>query len=213
MSGIIIVGAGGFGLEVAAYARDAGFKVRGFLDDFKQPGTMHGGDPVLGSTDAAIEKDALYLVALGNPAARRKLAGKLAGKDARFATLVHPLAYAAPSAQIGTGSVLAPFSFAGPEATIGDHVLLNIYASVAHESSVGAYGVLAPYSGTHAGARLDEEVFLGTHAVVTNGVQIGARAKLAAAAVAYDTVPEGAFALGNPARVRVEGRFFIPTAL
>lgn len=208
MTSLIIVGAGGFGLEAAAYALDitqsnrTSFELKGFLDDTKPTGTLHHGLPVLGGTSGPIDREALYVIALGAPEHRRALHTKLAAQGAVFTTLVHPSAYVASTARIEDGAILAPFSFAGPQSRIGAQAVLNIYASVAHESQVGDYTILSPYAGTHANADLGEGVFLGAHATVTKDVRVGARAKLAAGAVAYNDIPEGANALGNPARFR-----------
>lgn len=210
MSSIIIVGAGGFGLEVAAYIEDIeqtgleDFEVKGFLDDTKPVGALHGSYPVLGGTNDDVDAEAQYVIALGDPQARKKLAEKLAAKGATFVTLIHPMAYVAATAQIGNGCIFAPFSFVGPEARIADHAYLNIYASAAHECSIGKYCGLAPYAGTHASSNVGEEVLLASHSVVTHGVKIGAKAKLSAGAVAFNDVPEGALALGNPARHSVQ---------
>ncbi len=208
MTDLIIVGAGGFGLEVAAYAEDikeAGIQdltVKGFLDDTKTAGTLQGGYPILGPTTMPIDTQALYVIAVGNPLSRQALAEKLTRGGAQFTSLFHPTAYIAESAEIGDGCIFAPFSFVGPQARLGNHCLLNIYASAGHECVISDHCALAPYAGTHASSILEESVFLAAHAVVTNGIRIGAGAKLAAGAVAYTDVPPNASALGNPARVR-----------
>lgn len=201
---LIIVGAGGFGLEIAAYIKDCGslFDPKGFLDDIKAVGERHGGLPVLGPTDQDIGREAQVLIAVGLPSARRLLAKKFEKKGATFATLVHPSSYVTSSSQIGEGCILAPFSFVGAEATAGNHVLLNLYASIAHECAVGDYSALAPYAGMHAGSKIGEGVFLAAQSTVTSGVRIGANAKLAAGSVAYSEIPPNAEAFGNPARTR-----------
>lgn len=203
MKNLIIIGAGGFGLEVAAYAHDIGlYDIKGFLDDTKPAGTLHGGLPVLGPTDNAIDAEALYVIAVGAPNNRAKLAGEFTSRGAKFATLLHPASYVADTSTIDEGTILAPFSFAGPECKIGKHCLLNIYASVAHESQIGDYCALAPYAGTHASSVLGETVFMGAHATVTNGIRIGSGATIAAGSVVYNDLPDCAHAMGNPARFK-----------
>jgi sugar O-acyltransferase (sialic acid O-acetyltransferase NeuD family) len=209
MSSLIIVGAGGFGLEVAAYAKDclkAGLlphEPRGFLDDTRAKGSVHAELPVLGNTEGSIDVEAVYLIALGNPESRYKIAAKLTQNGARFATLLHPASYIASTAIIGQGSIAAPFSFIGPQSQTGNHVLVNIYASVAHESSLGHFSTLCPYAGTHASAKIGEGVFFGAHSIVTNNVSIGSWSKLAAGSVVYSDVPVKASVMGNPARFKV----------
>jgi len=208
MNSLIIVGAGGFGLEAASYAEDisrAGkqdFTLKGFLDDTKPAGTKHAGYPVLGPTDLPPENDAVYVIAVGAPEDRRLLAGRLQARGARFATLLHPACHVAATAQISDGSVLAPFSLIGPETRIGMHTLFNVYATAGHESLIGDFCVLSPYASVHGSATLGNGVFLGGQAFVTARVKIGNNAKISAGSIVYNDIPAGAMAMGNPAVFR-----------
>jgi sugar O-acyltransferase (sialic acid O-acetyltransferase NeuD family) len=206
MKRLIIIGAGGFGMEVAAYARDmSGFEIRGFLDDTKPAGQMHAGYRLLGPTTASIDREAFYVVAVGSPEGRRAVVQKFTAAGASFVSIVHPRAYVAPGAVIGEGSVIAPFAFVGPEAHLGKHCVLNVHASAGHESRLGDCCILSPYAIAHGGVELAEGVFLGNGACVTARMKIGANARIAAGAVVYDHVPENMFAHGNPARFRANG--------
>ncbi len=208
MSNIIIIGAGGFGLEVAAYIEDimragkASHTIKGFLDDTRPAGSHHAGHNVLGPTDSAIDPECLYIVAVGTPEGRKTLAEKLASKGARFFSAIHPSSYVATSAKISPGTITAPFTFVGPNAHIGNHCLLNIYASVGHESGVGDYCVLSPYATIHGSAVLEAGVFMGSHACVTKELRVSNGAKIAAGAVVYQEIPAGARVMGNPAAHR-----------
>jgi sugar O-acyltransferase (sialic acid O-acetyltransferase NeuD family) len=208
MTSLILLGAGGFGLELLTYAQDCikagtlSCTIKGFLDDTKPVGTQHGGAPVLGPTDTRLDKEALYMIAIGTPPGRKALANKVWAQGGKLATLIHPRAYAAATAHIGDGSILAPFSFAGPECVIGENVMLNLYASVAHESHVGQHSVLSPYAGTQARAKLADCVFCGAHTAITYGVTVGNGTKIAAGSVVYSDLAAGAEAFGNPARTR-----------
>lgn len=210
---LFIVGAGGFGREVLAYARDAGkdavdgapLTVAGFLDD--RPDALAGFDvttSVVGTVaDARPGPDDRYVIAIGDPRLRWKLAGALEARGARFAAVVHPLAYVAPGARLGVGVVLAPFAFVGPQASLGSHAVLNTYASVGHDAVVGRCAVLSPYAVINGGTRVGEGGFFGTHATLVVGRSLGAWAKLGAGAVALADVPPGALAVGSPAKGRV----------
>lgn len=208
MINLVIVGAGGFGLEVATYAQDitrAGhtvFAVQGFLDDTKPAGFMHGALPILGPTDMDLLPDTFYVIAVGAPQGRLLLHEKLAAKGARWAKIIHPLAYIAPTAKLQDGVVIAPFAFVGPEAIVEEHAAINIHASVGHEATLGACSVLAPYACLHGRTQTETGVFLGGHAIVTAGLKIEAGSVLAAGAVAYTNIPAGVTAIGNPARYR-----------
>lgn len=203
MKPLIIIGAGGFGLEVLAYVKDCGgYEPKGFLDDTKDIGQMHSGLPILGGTDAPVDTEASYLIAIGTPEARKKIGGRFEKDGASFTTLLHPASYVSEDSTIGAGTITAPFSFVGPASQIGKNVLLNIHASVAHESMAGDYSVLAPYAGTHANAKVGKECFLGAQSVITRFITLGDNVKVAAGAIVYTNAPDGTEAIGNPARFR-----------
>lgn len=186
---LIIVGAGGFGLEVASYAEDiirmrgVGFSIAGFLDDAKPRGTVHGAYPVLGNTDGELAPDALYVIALGRPQPRRAMVEKLRGRGAKFATLMHPAAYISSAATIGQGSIIAPFASIGANAVLGAQVVVNTHASVAHDAQVGDCSVLAQHAALDGFAELDANVFIGMHAVIGSRCKIGANSVIAPGAV------------------------------
>lgn len=205
MTNLIIVGAGGFALEVAAYAEDiaaagTALTIKGFLDDTKAPGAFHAGYPILGPTDAALDPDALYIIALGHSKHRTTLTAKLSAKGARWARLIHPLAYVAASATLGAGCIVAPFAFIGPAAQLADQIVVNVHATIGHEARLGACTVLSPYANINGAAQLAEGIFVGSNATIINGIKIGARSKISAGAVVFNDVPPDMLALGNPAR-------------
>jgi sugar O-acyltransferase (sialic acid O-acetyltransferase NeuD family) len=207
MSRLVVACAGGFGREVAAYARDAGFEVAGFLHDLEAyPGSLDGvalGGPVLGTTEAYEPRDGeLLAIGLGDVAPRRALAEELIARGAALATIVHPRAWVAPSATVGAGVVVAPFAFVGPDASVGDLSILNTYASIGHDTVVGRCCVLAPYAVANGRVTLEDEVFLATHATVTPRRRVGGGSAVSAGSVVFRDLPAGSLVSGNPARPR-----------
>jgi sugar O-acyltransferase (sialic acid O-acetyltransferase NeuD family) len=215
---LFIVGAGGFGREVLAYARDIlrassssssapPFTIAGFLDDNPEAlrGRATAGATVLRSIAShVILPDHRFIIAVGEPRTRRALALALqerGASDEAFATLVHPTAYVA--GELAPGCVLAPFSFVGPGARLAAHCALNTYASAGHDATLSPYCVLSPYAVVNGNVALEEGVFLGTQAAVVPGKRVGAWSKLGAGAVAHADLDAGTLALGNPAKGRV----------
>ncbi|MBC7906123.1 MAG: NeuD/PglB/VioB family sugar acetyltransferase [Rhodospirillaceae bacterium] len=205
---LLIVGAGGFGREVAAYAAEAhaagllAFPPTGFLDDGAPD--LHGCPlPVLGTIRDHQPRDGQRLIlAIGDPAARARLAAQLSARGARFATLVHPRAYVAGNAVLGQGCIIAPFASVAPHAVLAEHVLVNTHAAIGHDCRLGEASTLSPHTVLNGWVRLDREVLLGSGAVVTPHAAIGARSRIAAAAVVYGDIGPDMLALGNPARCR-----------
>ena len=191
---LIIIGAGGFGLEIAAYVEDLaqhqpGLRIKGFVDDQRPAGTFHADYPILGATTMPPDQDAYYLLAIGQPERRQALAAAFAARGVHWARFMHPRAQVATSAQIGSGCVIAPFACIGPAANLGDHAVINAHATVAHEAQIGAYSVLAPYVHINGAAQIGEAVSIGSHAVVARGCRVGAGAVITAGMMINIDVP------------------------
>lgn len=206
MNQFVIVGAGGFGREVLQYLKDihGHDPVRGFLDDSAtavEPASL--GQRVLGTvSEYRPQQHDRLVLAVGNPVLRLRLARSLTERGARFASVIHPQAYVASSAELGTGCIIAPFATVGANAILAEHVVLTFYASVAHDAQVGTAAALSPHSVANGGARLGVASFLGTAAIVNPARQVGDFAKVAAGSVVYRDVPARSLAAGNPARAR-----------
>ena len=198
----IIAGAGGLGREVAVYARDAGFAVRGFLDDTDADPAVYGLDiPVLSSIDGYRPQphDAV-VVAVGAPAARAAIAGRLAVRGTHFGLLVHPLAYVAQPLELAPGCIVAPFATIGLNARLGAHCLINTHAGIGHDCRLGQCVVISPHAVVNGFAHLADQVMLGSAAVVTPGRDIGAGVLVSAGSVVHSDVAAGLTMWGNPAR-------------
>src|SRR5262249_10568550 len=88
----------------------------------------------------------------------------------------------------------------GSYAVLAEHVLLVMYAGVAHNVQVGAYSCFSPYAVANGGSIIGEQVFFGSHAIVTPTKRVGSGSKIASGAVVYRNVPDRHLAAGNPAK-------------
>jgi sugar O-acyltransferase (sialic acid O-acetyltransferase NeuD family) len=204
---LVILGAGGAGLEALMVARraHASWRVRGFADDSVAPGTVLDGLPVLGSIADVLAGGAAgglhFHCAIGRNTTRQKLALLFEKAGWTPATLLDPSAVIADSARVGEGSYVGPQAFVGPQAQVGRHVLINVGASVGHHVIVGDFAQICP------GARLSGTVtfgplcFIGSNGVVAPGVRVGEAATIGASSFAAREVPAGATAVGVPAKV------------
>ena len=199
---LVIAGAGGLGREVAAYAGEGGLTVRGFLDDTAADPTAFGLNlPVLGPIDAYDPADGdEVLVAVGAPGARAAIAARLAARGARFAVLVHPLAYVARPSLLEPGCIVAPFATIGLNAHLGPHCLINTHAGIGHDCRLGACTVVSPHGVVNGFAHLGDGVLVGSSAVVTPGRRLGGGARVSAGSVVQADVAAETTVWGNPAR-------------
>jgi sugar O-acyltransferase (sialic acid O-acetyltransferase NeuD family) len=206
---IIIVGASGFGRELAQHVLDvaagqADIRLKGFLDDDPVKQAEIGrvlGVSVIGDTFAYdIQENDRFLISLGDPDLRKLLSERLGTRGGRFSNLIHPTAYVAASATLGAGCIIEPFAYVGSNARLGEHVMLNLYATAGHDTQIGSCSVISPYGIANGGSVIGERVLFGTHAVVTPNRKVGDRSHIAAGAVVYRDVPELTLATGNPAK-------------
>jgi sugar O-acyltransferase (sialic acid O-acetyltransferase NeuD family) len=207
ISRVFIVGAGGFGREVLQWARDAWADrarvIAGFLSAERNHLGGHEDHPGIVASPAEFEPESGdgFLLAIGIPETRRRVAEVLKARGATFLTLAHPTAIIAPTARIGAGSILCPYSIVSDAATIGECVLMNYHSSLGHDASAGDYAVLSPYAALGGHAHVAEDVFLGMHASVGPGRRIGARSKVSANSCALSDAPPESIVYGAPGRV------------
>lgn len=179
MTRVRIIGAGGFGREVLGYLRDlakAGVNVRavGFLDDSAPSPCCEL--PVTPLDRYEPPPGERVVVAIGDPLVRSELAARVRARGCRFFTLIHPLAHVATTATIAEGTILSPFSFVGPSAHIGEHVILNVHSGADHESVIERFAYLAPHAFVGGAARVGEGAVLEMHAGVGSGSTVEAGA-------------------------------------
>lgn len=203
----MIVGAGGFGREVLQWARDAwpedAARVAGFLS--ADSGILEGhaaAPPIVGNPDDFVPRPGDgFLLAIGIPGVRRRVAERLLARGAEFLSLIHPTAVVAATATIGAGSIICPHAVVSDCARLGNFTLVNYHASVAHDAVTGDFAVLSPYAALGGGATVGDDVFLGLHASVGPGVAVGERSKVAANSCALADVPPDSLVHGVPGRI------------
>ncbi len=205
---VIIVGAGGFGREVLQWARDAwpahAHLIAGFLsanaDCFKNYPSHSGLKIFADPEDFKPDPGDALLLAIGIPESRRRVAETLGSQGATFLTLIHPTAIVAPTARIGEGSILCPYSIVSDSACLGRLVVLNYHTSLGHDASAGDYSVLSPYATLGGGAVIAEDFFMGMHSSIGPGKKVGARSKVSANSAALNHAPEDSIVYGVPGR-------------
>jgi sugar O-acyltransferase (sialic acid O-acetyltransferase NeuD family) len=204
---LIIVGAGGFGREVLAWATDialgGGIPVAGFLDD--SPRALDGFDidvPILTTpADYEIGANDRFICAVGDPETRMHMCEALSGRGARFATLVHPSAIVGPRCRLGEGSIVCPRAVITTDVTVGRHVVINVMSSVGHNAQIDDYCTLSVHCDVTGYARLKQGVFMGSHASVLPSVEVGEFARIGAGSVVLHKVKPRATMLGVPAKI------------
>jgi len=196
---LYLAGSGSFAVEVAEWARDAGWNVAGLIEmlDRSRVGSVMGALPVIAPDDPLLE-GARAIVAVGG--SRSEHWSHLDERSWRPATLVHPAAHVSPSATLATGCIVAPGAVVGAETVVGAHTLISRGALVGHHARIGAFVSLLPGANVGGRSEIGDRTVVGMGGVIVNGVEIGADATIAAGAVVLRSIGDGIRVQGVPAR-------------
>lgn len=199
MKKIVIVGAGGFGLEVAWVIEringvKATFELVGFCDDApgKQSGAL-GGYPLLGRLDGVVEKlEATgFFCAIGNNHVRQEVLAQGRRLGLEPVSILDPEAVIAADVEIGKGSYVGIRSVVSVGTTLGEGVLVNHQVCVGHDVKVGDFAQLCPGVCVSGGCEIGEGALLGTLAGTIPLKRVGAWATVGAGVMALRDVAEG----------------------
>lgn len=210
---IVVVGAGGFGREVLDVIQAINlasvtppWKVVGVVDDSPSAANLERlyarGHRYLGASmeiQRAKPSDR-YVVGIGAPQARARIASEFNAAGWSAAALVHPAANVGSQVAIGEGSVICGGAQISTNTRLGQHVHLNPGAIVGHDSDLDDFVSVNPGAIVSGDVRLRTGSLVGAGAVVLQGLTIGESARIGASAcVTRDVIP-GATVKGVPAR-------------
>ncbi len=210
MQNIIIVGASGFGREVAWLIERINIKtekwnILGYLDDNEliQNNTING-YKVLGRVCAVTEyPDAQFVCAVGAANTRRAIVDKILdiNPKAMFATLVDPSVEMSDYVSIGEGSIICAHTILTVNITIGKHVIINLDCTIGHDVVIDDYVTLYPSVNVSGGTRIGNSSELGTGMQIIQGKSIGSEVIAGAGAVVINDIIGSCTVVGVPGKI------------
>ena len=208
MKDLYIVGAGGFGREVAWLVECINqhkqeWEIRGFLDDNIQlHGREEGGYPILGGTEYLDDlKESVWVVcAVGAAVTRKKIVSELKKKrNIKFATLVAPDVMCSERVVIGEGSIICSGTIITVDIQIGEHVIVNLDCTIGHDARIQDFVTIYPSVNVSGCVVVEEGAELGTGTQIIQGKRIGEETIVGAGAVVVKDLPAKCTAVGSPA--------------
>ncbi|MBR3158387.1 MAG: acetyltransferase [Atopobiaceae bacterium] len=209
MKSLYIIGAGGFGREVAwlverINAVEPTWLLEGFIDDNPDViGTIVGGYPVIGGVDAFgdLDGEAWTVCAIGSAKVRRKVIEKASEyPNVRFATLIDPSVLMSDRVIIGEGSIVCAGNIVTVDITLGNHCIVNLDCTIGHDAVLGDYVTVYPSVNISGITDIGDCVELGTGMQIIQGKTIGSEAIVGAGAVVVKDIPARCVAVGSPAK-------------
>ncbi len=118
----------------------------------------------------------------------------------QFAGFVHPTAFVAEEASIAATAQIHAGAIVQAGATIGPFAIVNTGTIVDHDCEVGAFCHLAPGTVLSGNVKIGVGCHLGTGCRAIQGIHIGAYSFVAAGAVIAQSIEDGVWVKGVPAK-------------
>lgn len=204
---LYVFGAGGSGREVAwlaAQSWSSNLHVEFVVDQAEFLCPDVNGHKVVLMQDITVDDVCRYVIAIGNPATRRRIASLFDATSLQPTCIVHPHAEISNWVKLGSGSIVCAGSIVTTNVSIGNHVHLNVACTISHDVTIGDFTTLSPGVHVSGNVRIGRDVFIGTGANVINGTSdsplvIGDGAVIAAGACVINHVLPGTMVAGVPA--------------
>ena len=192
---MIIYGAGGLGREVLGH----------FRDDRR----YSGGTLTLASDSElpplAWPPKSFFIVAVGDPKTRKAMMERAEACGHRLVALVS--GRASVGVAVGPGTIIMPGAVLTCDIKVGKGVLVNMGATIGHDTVLGDYCSVQPGACMTGNVRLEEGAYVGINATIINTKPsphparvLGAYSVVGGGCVVTKDVPPGVTVVGNPAR-------------
>ncbi len=209
INNLIIVGAGGFGREVAWLVErinrvEPTWNLLGFIDDNESIlNSSINGYPVLGSKKVVSDyPDSYYVLAVGNSRTREKIVSNLKEiySEIKFGTLIDPSVEVSDFVTVGEGSIICAHTIMTVNISIGVHVIINLDCTIGHDAVIKDYSTLYPSVNVSGISCIGHATELGTGMQIIQGKRIGDYSIVGAGSVVVSDIPDRCTAVGCPAK-------------
>jgi sugar O-acyltransferase (sialic acid O-acetyltransferase NeuD family) len=200
---LLIFPCNGNGIEAIDCLGEA-HQLIGFVDDSPEKrGTQAHGYPVLDREALGRHPTAQVLAVPGNPTSykrRRQIIEGLGIPEARFATVIHPMASVSQLARIGRNTLIMAGVVITSDAVIGDHVCILPNTVIHHDVVVGPWSLIGSGVTIAGGVVIGENCYIGSGTSIMNGIRVGAGALVGLGSNVIRDIPVGRKVGGNPAK-------------
>jgi sugar O-acyltransferase, sialic acid O-acetyltransferase NeuD family len=206
-----IVGAGGFGREVAPLvtemlgkANENDFTII-FVDDNSKEEKINGYSVVDTEAFVKMEGEKFFNITIANSKLRQSISEKLVSLGITPFTISAMNSVNLSHNIISEGAVLCPFTTITANAKIGKYFHANIYSYVAHDCVIGDFVTFAPNVQCNGNVVIEDHAYIGTGAMIRQGtvdrpIIIGEGAVVGMGSVVTKSVEPYTTVFGNPAK-------------
>ncbi|SHI37850.1 sugar O-acyltransferase, sialic acid O-acetyltransferase NeuD family [Mesonia phycicola] len=205
---MLIIGAKGYAKELLEVVLESTSENIIFYDDVNKdiPDLLYGKFPVLKNTDSAKkyfeQVDKKFVLGLGNPNIRVKLAEKFIGLGGELVSTISEKSIIGnygvvidPGCNISQGVIITN------DIKIGKGCLINLNATIGHDCTLGKFVEISPNVNISGNCVIGDYSTLGTNSIILPKINVGEYAIVGAGAVVTKDVPARAVVVGSPAKI------------
>ncbi len=199
MANMIIIGTGGFAIELAGLLSSVDIGLTGFIGPKptnKLPAEWLGEDKVIETLDS----NSNILIAIGNPLIRSKVSDKIRKKKLQQQTFIYPDSYISSEASIATGSIIYPNVTIHAGVVLGKNVLINSNATIGHHTKVGGFSNIGPGASIGGCCNIGNKSYIGIGVSIIENIAIVDHVVIGAGASVIANIDLNGTYVGVPAK-------------
>ena len=205
MKDIYIIGASGFGREVAWLIEELDeFNVIGFVDDNKEIQDKKINDiPVVGGISFLIDQkeETNVVIAIGNPTIRYKIYEQLKeNKNIKFPNIIAKDVRLSNTNEMGMGNIICTQSILTVNITLGNFNHINLDCTVGHDVILHDFITVYPSVNISGNVEVGNYSELGTGTKIIQGKSVTENVIIGAGSVVIKDLIEKGTYVGSPVR-------------
>lgn len=207
MNDLYIIGAGGFGREVAWLIERINeirptWNLKGFIDDNEVLwGSIEDGYRVVGGCEYLMSLENVYAVcAIGSAKVRKAIVDKLKENNVRFATVIDPSVIFSKRVAIGEGTIICAGTIITVDVKIGNHVIINLDCTIGHDDIIEDFVTIYPSVNVSGNVFIGAGSELGTGMQIIQGKTVATNTIIGAGAVVVKDCLESGTYVGSPVK-------------
>lgn len=205
---LFIYGTSGAGVEVYDLVkRNSGIRNKYskiyFIDDFIGEQDYYDTKtmPFVSCPKYIGDEDAEFVIAVGEPAARKLLYDRVKQAGYSLATLIDETAVVSDTAEISEGCIINAYAIVSSEVVIKENCMVMFQSIIGHHAVIGNNCVICPKATVGGHSTVGRQAFIGLGSSMIQWAKIGNEAIVGLGSMVFRDVEDGATVVGNPARV------------
>lgn len=198
---LILLGGGGFAVELASLLEEDNFNIAGIISIERPSASINaswlGGDIVAMKKWSKIP----MLMAVGKPLTRAIIYKQIIEAKACMASYIHKSAYVSKNAHISVGAVIYPNATIHSGVYLEDNVFVNSGAVIGHEARICKNTVVSMNASIGGRVNIGSGSYIGFSSCIKEGLSIAGGVKVGGGAVVISDINlQNSTYVGIPAR-------------